>query len=86
MIGIWIKGDRSLGSYLCTLNTPYNERILNIMEDKMAICEILLAIGMVMWIVMMLMVALWSWTQYKVAQKQIETTNEMIHNEMDKYR
>jgi hypothetical protein len=53
---------------------------------KMAICEILLAIGMVMWIVMMLMVALWSWTQYKVAQKQIEMTNEMIHNEMDKYR
>lgn len=52
----------------------------------MEICEILLAIGMVMWIVMMLMVALWSWTQYKVVKKQIEMTNEMIHNEMDKYR
>lgn len=49
---------------------------------KMAICEILLAIGMVMWIVMMLMVALWSWTQYKVAKKKIEMLDEMIHNEM----
>lgn len=52
----------------------------------MEICEILLAIGMVMWIVMMLMVALWSWTQYKVVKKQIEMTNEMIHDEMEKYR
>ena len=52
----------------------------------MEICEILLAIGMVMWIVMMLMVALWSWTQYKVVKKQIEMTDEMVHNEMDKYR
>ena len=52
----------------------------------MAICEILLAIGMAMWIVMMLMVALWSWTQYKVVKKQIEMTNEMIHDEMRKYR
>ena len=52
----------------------------------MAICEILLAIGMMMWIVMMLMVALWSWTQYKVVKKQIEMTNEMIHNGIDKYR
>ena len=52
----------------------------------MAICEILLAIGMMMWIVMMLMVALWSWTQYKVVKKQIEMTDEMVHNEMRKYR
>jgi hypothetical protein len=52
------------------------------MEDEMAICEIILAIGMVMWIVMMLMVALWSWTQYKVAKKKIEMLDEMIHNEM----
>lgn len=52
----------------------------------MEICEILLAIGMVMWIVMMLMVALWSWTQYKVVKKQIEMTNEMVHDEMRKYR
>lgn len=52
----------------------------------MAICEILLAIGMVMWIVMMIMVALWSWTQYKVVKKKIEMTNEMIHDEMRKYR
>lgn len=51
----------------------------------MVICEIILAIGMVIWIVMMLMVALWSWTQYKVARK-IEMTNEMVRNEMDKYR
>jgi len=55
-------------------------------DEKMAICEILLAIGMVMWIVMMLMVALWSWTQYKVVKKRNEMVNEMIHNEMDKYR
>lgn len=52
----------------------------------MAICEILLAIGMVMWIVMMLIVALWSWTQYKVVKKRNEMANEMIHNEIDKYR
>ena len=50
----------------------------------MAICEILLAIGMVMWIVMMLMVALWSWTQYKVAQKKIEIYNEVLYDEMEK--
>ena len=52
----------------------------------MVICEILLAIGMVIWIVTMLMVALWSWTQYEVVKKQIEMTNEMVHDEMRKYR
>ncbi len=52
----------------------------------MAICEILLGIGMVIWIVMMLIVASWSWTQYKVMKKQIEMTNEMIHDEEFKYR
>ena len=38
----------------------------------MEICEIILAIGMVIWIVAMLMVALWSWTQYKVYKKMRE--------------
>ena len=52
----------------------------------MEICEIILTIGMVIWIVMMLMVALWSWTQYKVVEKKIEMTNKMVHDEMRKYR
>ena len=58
--------------FLCNNNRPYNERIINIMEEVMEFLLAIIAGCMVIITVIMLLIASSVWVQYKVVEKEIE--------------